>query len=283
MFNEKAGDAAVKLAKSAYRPTVSINGAYQVSEGQLNNLMESETSSIVAQLRIPLLSGGLIGSQVRSAKHARTRLSFETRTAERGIDRRVAQLWGQLDATKRSLVASQTQAQAAEDALRGVELEKKVGTRTTLDVLDAEEELLNAQLTLVQVERNLDVISFQFLTLLGAFDAKALRLATDYYDPIDNFRSVKYKGQDALVDRYVPEAVQKIAKQLPDIPNDVIDLVENTGIPQALKKDMIALSKPHAYLGNVLKETIDLATFQEPEYDISTNVSQPSNKSYNPD
>ena len=272
MFNEQAGDAAIKVAKSAYKPTVSLNGSYQVSEDQSTNLTESETSSIVAQFRIPIFTGGLTGSQVRSAKHARTRLSFETRTAERGIDRQIAQLWGQLDATKRSLVASQTQVEAAEGALIGVELEKKVGTRTTLDVLDAEEELLIAQLTLVQVQRNFDVFHFQFLTLLGAFDAQALRLGTDYYNPTDNFRSVKFKGQDALIDRIVPEAVQKIGKQLPGIPNDIIGLVSDAGIPTALKNDAKALSKRSSDLGNIVKETVDAVTFQKPEYGNSNDA-----------
>lgn len=269
LFNEKAGEAAIKVAKSAYRPTVSLNGSYQLSEGQSTNLSESENTSIVAQLRIPLLTGGLTGSQVRAAKHARTRLSFETRTAERGLDRQVAQLWGQLDATRRSLTASQVQVAAAEDALKGVELEKTVGTRTTLDVLDAEEELLNAELTVVQAQRDLDVINFQFLTLLGAFDAQSLRLQTDYYDPTENFRSVKFKGQDALVDKFVPEAIQKIGNQLPEIPRDVVGLISDTGIPQTLKKDLDELAKPPAFIGSSIKEGIDTVTFQKPEYGSS--------------
>ena len=266
-FNEKAGDAAIEIAKSAYRPTVSINGSYQASEGVSVNQIESETSSIVAQLSIPLLTGGATGSQLRSAKHARTRLTFETRTAQRTLDRQVAQLWGQLEATKRSLVASQTQAEAAQGALKGVELEKKVGTRTTLDVLDAEEELLNAQLSVVQVKRDLDVIHFQLLTFLGAFDAEALRLATDYYDPTANFRSVKYKGQDALIDRFVPEFVQDIGGHLPDIPKNIVGLVDDTGIPQAVSEDLENLAKPPAFIGTLAKESVDFITIQTPEYD----------------
>lgn len=265
-FSEDAGEAAIDLAKSAYRPTISINGSYQVAERQSINISESENTSIVAQLTIPLLTGGLTGSQVRAAKHAQTRLSFETRTAERALDRQVAQLWGQLDATRRSLVASQKQVTFSEDALKGVELEKTVGTRTTLDVLDAEEELLNAQLAAIQAQRNLDVISFQFLTLLGAFDATGLQLSTDYYDPVKNFRSVTFKGQDTFVDRFVPEIAQKIGRQLPDIPKDIVGLVSDTGIPAALKDDLYQLSKPPSYIGTVAKEGVDLVTFQKPEY-----------------
>jgi len=271
MFNEEAGEAAIDVAKSTYRPTISLNGSYQLSEGQSTNLSESENTSIVAQLRIPLITGGLKGSEIRSAKHARTRLSFETRTAERGIDRQVAQLWGQLDATRRSLAASQTQVEAAKEALKGVELEKTVGTRTTLDVLDAEEEFLNSQLTVVQTQRDLDVIKFQFLTLMGAFDAQSLRLPIDYYDPVKNFRSVKFKGQDAFVDKFVPEAAQKIGKQLPNIPKDIIGVVSDSGIPIALKEDIEALSVPPALVGSVIKEAVDLITFQEADYEAERN------------
>ena len=265
-YNEKAGEAAIKVAKSAYRPTITLNGSYGLSEDQSTNLREGESSQIVAQLRIPLLTGGLTGSQVRSAEHARTRLSFQTRAAERQLERQVSQLWGQLDATKRSLEASKTQVEAAESALTGVELEKKVGTRTTLDVLDAEQELLNAQLTVVQAQRNLDVIGFQFLTLLGAFDAVSLRLPTNYYNPSNNFRAVKFKGHDQFIDRYVPEAAQKIGKQLPDIPNDIIGLVSDTGIPRVLKEDVDKLLLPPAAAGTFIKEAVDKVTFQKPEY-----------------
>lgn len=265
-LNEKAGDAAIKVAKSAYLPTISINGSYGLGEGQSTTISESENTSIVAQIRIPLLTGGLTGSQVRAAKHARTRLLFETRTAERALDRLVAQLWGQLDAARRSLKAGQSQVTFAEDALKGVELEKTVGTRTTLDVLDAEEELLVAKLAVAQQQRNLDVLGFQFLSLLGAFDATSLRLSTEYYDPIENFRSVKFKGQDALIDKVVPEALQKIGRQLPDIPRDIVNVISDTGIPQDLKEKAETLSDKPIALGTVLKEGVDVITFQDPDY-----------------
>ena len=265
-LNEKAGEAAIKVAKSAHRPTISINGSYQVSEAQSTTVNESENTSIVAQLTIPIFTGGLNSSQVREAEHARTRFSFETRAAERALDRQVADLWGQLDATHRSLKASQAQVKFAEDALKGVELEKTVGTRTTLDVLDAEEELLNAELTVVQAQRNLDVISFQFLSILGVFDARSLGLSSDYHDPAENFEFVVHKGQDALIDAIVPEAVQKIGKQIPDIPKDISNVISETGIPGALKTDVKNLVQHTKNTGTVVKEVVDTITFQKPVY-----------------
>lgn len=265
-FNEESGEAAIKIARSAYSPTLTLNGSYSVAEAQSINLSESESTSLVAQLRIPIFTGGLTNSQVRSAKHARTRLSFETRTLERALDRQVAQLWGQIDAARRTVIASQTQVDAAKAALTGVELEKKVGVRTALDVLDAEAEFLNAQLAQLQAKRDLDVASFQFLGLLGAFDAIGLQLSTNYYDKEKNFKAVSYKGQNEFIDRYIPEAAQKIGRQIPDISNDVINLVSETGIPAELARDAEKLGKPVQKLGNGLKEGFDFVTRQTPQY-----------------
>jgi len=266
-LNEEASKAAIDVAKATSRPTISINGSYQVSEAQSTTVREFESSSILAQLTIPLITGGAARSQVRAAEHARTRLTFETRAAERDLDRQVTQLWGQLDATKRSLKASQAQVQFAEDALKGVELEKTVGTRTTLDVLDAESELLNARLAVVQTTRNLEIISFQLLSIIGEFDASSLGLLTEYYNPSANFKVVKYKGQDELIDRLVPEAVQKIGGQLPNIPNDIVSGIVATGIPKVIKDDIGEIADSTIDIGNTFKEGVDIITFQEPDYE----------------
>lgn len=270
-FNENVGEAAISVAKSAYRPTITLNGSYQLSENQSINLRESENTSVVAQLRIPLLTGGLTGSQVRSAKHAKTRLKFETRALKRAIDRQVYQFWGQLDAIQRSIAASEVQVQAAKEALKGVELEKTVGTRSTLDVLDAETELLNAELTLLEVQRNMDVISFQFLTLLGVFDARRLGLSTNYYDAAENFQYVKFKGQDMFVDQFVPEVIQKVGKQLPNIPKDVDGVISATGIPKRLKENFDEFARLPTSVGALIKEGVDTVTFQKPNYGPSNS------------
>lgn len=265
-FDEEAGEAEIKIARSAYRPTLTLNGSYSLAEAQSINLSESESTSIVAQLRIPIFTGGLTNSQVRSAKHARTRLSFETRTLERALDRQVAQLWGQIDAARRTVTASQTQVESAKAALTGVELEQKVGARTALDVLDAEEEFLIAQISQLQAKRDLDVASFQFLGLLGAFDAIGLQLSTEYYDSEENFRSVSFIGQDEFIDRYVPEAAQKIGRQLPNIPHDIVNAISASTISNNLAAAADKTVKTVDDLGNDAKEGLDFITRQKPVY-----------------
>ena len=110
------------------------------------------------------------------------------------------------------------------------------------------------------------MISFQFLSILGVFDARSLGLSSDYHDPAENFEFVVHKGQDALIDAIVPEAVQKIGKQIPDIPKDISNVISETGIPGALKTDVKNLVQHTKNTGTVVKEVVDTITFQKPVY-----------------
>ena len=184
-YNENATKAGIRVAKSAHKPIISLNGGLQGSRDR-----RSESASIIAQIRVPIFSGGMNQSQVRAAKHAQIRSRFETREAEQAIDEAVANLWAQVIASGRALDSSRKQVAAAEIAFEGVELEQQVGTRTTLDVLNAEQELLNAKLTVIQAVRNLDLASYQLLVTMGGFDAYSLQLPVALYDPSKNFGEV---------------------------------------------------------------------------------------------
>ena len=85
-FNEAAGRAAIDVAKAAGRPTVSITGGVSRQRDQLSQLQSIDAASIVAQVTIPIYSGGANTSRRRQAEHAKTRLAFETRDAELGVD-----------------------------------------------------------------------------------------------------------------------------------------------------------------------------------------------------
>ena len=141
-------------------------------------------------------------------------MGFEIRDVERSIDEGVRQIWAQLDAARLALKSSRLQVQAAEIAFEGVELEQSVGTRTTLDVLDAEQEVLNSKLSEIDAKLNLNRATFQLLTVLGVFDATGIRLPVDYYDPEKNFNAVKSDGLVRITDKFVPEPVISTIKRL---------------------------------------------------------------------
>ena len=220
-FNQDAAELGIDVAKSASRPVLSLNGTAGIQRDQVLGIEEADQASLTAQISIPIFSGGLNRSRVRQAKHAKTRLAFEARDTEMAVDQTVAQIWAQLDAARLSLRASRQQVAAAEVAFEGVDLEQKVGTRTTLDVLDAEQEVLNAKLSVVEADRNLNAATFQLLTTIGVFDVEGIRLPVESYDPAQNFETVKYQGMTAITDRYVPVFV----KDAVELPGDVVDKI----------------------------------------------------------
>lgn len=193
-YNENVARSAIEVAKAAGKPSFSINGGLQTNSDTSTNVPRSDGASITAQLRIPLYSGGNNRSRIRAANQAKIRSKFETRELELVIDQTVSNLWAQVEAAKRSVIASQQQVSAAEIAFEGVELERDVGTRNTLDVLDAEQEVLEARLSVLQAERNLNAATYQLLGAIGGFDAYALQLPVDLYDPSQNLRDQQVLG-----------------------------------------------------------------------------------------
>jgi outer membrane protein len=212
-YNENAAQSAIHVAKSAGKPSLSLNGAVQGATDSSANVPRSESASITARLNIPLYAGGLNQSRVRAAKQAKIRSRFETRELERALDQTVANLWAQVIAAQRSLVASRKQVEAAEIAFEGVELEQQVGTRSTLDVLDAEQELLNAKLSVVEAERNFDVAGYQLLVTIGGFDSYSLQLPVERYDPETNYNIVT---ENAFINKYYPGAIRSAVSDIPE-------------------------------------------------------------------
>lgn len=214
-FNEAAGRAAINVAKAAGRPTVSISGGLARQRNQLSQLQSIDAASITAQVTVPFYSGGANTSRRRQAEHAKTRLAFETRDAELAIDQAVTQIWAQLSAARASLKAAKRQVTAAGIAFEGVSLEQSVGTRDQLDVLNAEQETLNAQLAVIQAERDMSVATFQLLATMGVFDAEGIRLPVDGYVPNNNFDLIRYQGLTEKMDRYAPGFVKRLDRKMP--------------------------------------------------------------------
>ena len=189
-YAQDAAKYGIDVAKSAGKPVISLQTFAQVAQDQGTIIIGQETIGISANITVPITTGGLSASQVRAAREAENRAIFEMRNVEYAIKAQVATLWAQLQAAKQSLSASQAQVRAAQIAFEGVEIEQQVGTRNALDVLNAEQEVLNAKLGVAQARRSVDVLSFQLLSLLGAFDAPSLNLGVELYDPQSNFEAV---------------------------------------------------------------------------------------------
>lgn len=226
-YNAQAAEAAVDVAKSAYKPSVSLTGNLSAGDRVSPTTIETREASVLAQVTVPLLSGGLNKSRERAAKAARTRTRLEIRDGERAITQEVVSAWWAYEAAIIALEASEEQAAASELAFDGVELENQVGLRNALDVLDAEQEVLNARLAVAQSRRDADAAKFRLLSAMGLFDAESLKLGTSYYDPAENMDEVSRWLIPKSVEDTAKDAVDTVREKTVDIYDEISDWVEN--------------------------------------------------------
>ena len=133
-------------------------------------------------MSVPLFTGGLNASRVREAIAAEDQARLQVVQARRQVIEGVTTAWNNLLAARAVIESSREAVRANEIAFDGVEQEAFVGLRTTLDVLNAEQELLNSRLNLVQAERDLYVASYNLLQSMGVLDAARLELPVEAYD-----------------------------------------------------------------------------------------------------
>jgi outer membrane protein len=187
-----AGEAAVKVAEGALLPTLGVQGSVSRSidtSGTTGYNLNS--ASVLGTLNVPLYQGGSEYAAVRQAKEqlGQARLAVDSqRIAVRGG---ISSSWGQLQAARAAIVAYQAAVKAAEVALNGVREEAKVGQRTTLDVLNAQQALLNTRVQLVSAQHDRVVASYTVLAQIGRLSADILGLDTPAYDPADHYERTK--------------------------------------------------------------------------------------------
>jgi outer membrane protein len=155
------------------------------------NVNKQTTASVVGTLTVPIYQGGAEYSMIRQSKEtlAQQRLLLEqVRDQTRAT---IAQAWGQLQAAKAQVSSAQSQVTASETALNGVREEARVGQRTTLDVLNAQQALVNARVALVTAQHDRVVASYSTLNAVGRLEPQVLRLNTSVYDPIVHYQQVR--------------------------------------------------------------------------------------------
>jgi outer membrane protein len=143
------------------------------------------------QISVPIYQGGGEYSLIRQSKEtlAQQRASLEqVRDQARAY---VVQTWGQLLAGRSQVQSAQEQVSESEAALNGVQDEARVGQRTTLDVLNAQQALVNARVALVTAQHDRVVASYAVLSAVGRLSPKVLSLDTDVYDPTVHYHQVR--------------------------------------------------------------------------------------------
>lgn len=181
----------VKVNEGALFPTVTLQGNVQQANEQTLTAFKAFSASAVANVSIPIYQGGAEYALIRQSKEtlAQQRLNLDqVRDQTRAT---VAQSWGQLVATKSQVASAQAQVTASEIALNGVREEARVGQRTTLDVLNAQQALVNARIALVTAQHDRVVASYTVLNAVGRLSPVTLKLKTSVYDPSVHYHQVR--------------------------------------------------------------------------------------------
>lgn len=194
-FVEESAEHAIKVARGDLLPELSLeaSGAYDIDDLSNDKPVKTQVYTVGAVLTVPLYEAGLVYSQVRQAKQIASQRRIQVIEVARAVREVVVTAWSGLEAARQSIVANKSQVSANVLALEGVRQEYLVGSRTTLDVLDAEAELVESQVLLADSERDQILAAYQLVSSIGRLTARNLELNVQYYDPIENYRDVRDK------------------------------------------------------------------------------------------
>jgi len=193
LFDERAADANVKVVRSELLPKVDVVGEGGRSRNQSASDFTRDSASITAQLTVPLYQRGSVSSRVREAKQVVGRNRLLLSEARREATEAGNSAWESLVTARARIRSFSAEVRANRIALEGVQQEALVGSRTVLDVLDAEQELLDAQVNLVRAERDEIVAQYELLSAIGRLTGNGLSLNTELYTPEVYYNSVRDK------------------------------------------------------------------------------------------
>lgn len=195
-YVERAARDGVDVVFGELLPTVSVRTgvSYQQEPSPFSNTTGDEKlADVEAQVTIPLYQAGDVASRVREAKKRASQRRLEMAQQRRTASQIATTAWEALSTARAQITSFQAQVRSDEIALEGVREEAQVGSRTVLDVLDAEQELLDARVNLVRAKRDEIVAGFQILQAVGNLTARDLNLPVEYYDYQADYLEVRNK------------------------------------------------------------------------------------------
>lgn len=195
MWNLEAAEASVAAARSEYLPSAGMSASYGTAgTAQPFGLDDQQTLRAGVNVSVPLYAAGINRSRVRQALEQANSAQLNVEGARRSVLQDVASSLAQVLSTSSALTASEQQVRAARIAAEGVRQEAQVGLRTTLDVLNQELELRNAEIAYVASQRNHYVAQALLLSALGGLEGPDLVGDVPAYNPDDNFNRVRRAG-----------------------------------------------------------------------------------------
>ena len=188
-FDENASRSAIAVTQSQLLPQLNLIGTYSFLSQSQASVHQQDQAQVVAQLQIPLYEAGVVYSQVRQAKQTAGQRKVDIDLSRRSAIELATTAFFNLQSANAQRQSLQSAIRADEIALEGVRQEASVGSRTVIEVLNAEQELLNAQTSLVNSDRTALTNAYQLLSAVGRLSATRLNLPVQIYDYERNFRN----------------------------------------------------------------------------------------------
>ena len=197
---ERSAKAAVRKSSGAFLPTVTVEGALSRSVEASSRNTRTDSAEIFATMKIPLYQKGVASSETREAKYILGQRRLELDVATRKVVEDTSRAWESLVTSRARISALGAEIRASSIALEGVRQEAQVGSRTILDVLDAEQDLLNARVKLVRAEQSEVLASMDLNRSLGRLTASGLNLPVKIYNPVESYDETKKKFWGKSID-----------------------------------------------------------------------------------
>jgi outer membrane protein len=199
LYREQSARFNIDLVRGELLPTATLEGNYAKRFDTQTGLDSVETSTVTGRVTVPFYTGGEVQARVRQAKHVHIQRLQEIEQARTEVQAAVVTAWAQLQAAQAAVESDKTAVDANRIALAGVREEERVGQRTLLDVLNAEQELLNAEVNLVTDQRNVVVASYTVLSTVGRLNAQEMAVAALVYDAEAHYHDVRRKWFDISI------------------------------------------------------------------------------------
>ncbi len=190
-FAEKAAQDRTREITGELLPDVQLRATASRNDDPIERDATTERAEILAELTIPLYQQGAVTSRVRQAKQVSSQRRVQIEERRRRAEQEAISAWESLLTAQAQIVSFESGVSSAEIALEGVTQENLVGARTILDILDAEQELLDARVSLVRSQRDEIVASFQIMAAIGRLNAPELGLAVTVYNHDTVYRKVR--------------------------------------------------------------------------------------------
>ena len=192
-YDVDVAESTIHVAESSLFPQLNVQGnvSRNVQTDTTLGTTKTDEASVLGQLNVPIYDGGLAASQTRQAKELAVQSRLVLDQIRNQTKTAVVSAWATSEGAKIGVTASESEVHAADVALQGVRREADGGQRTTVDVLNAQQDLMSARARLIQAQHDRIIASYTLLSAIGHLDVKTLGLNTPDYLPEVHYQQVR--------------------------------------------------------------------------------------------